>query len=208
MKRLHNLGLKTVRLPLGATPSSHHVPILVSKSIETKSRVIVVFCETVQDLGIWAYRTVHKEGINIGSAVNFVTAALGNDGETGQVDGQRANGNDDEKPGIILTNPGQLIWHEKSQTAMNIRSWRALPRRYAVDPPKKMTFNNKIPRNYNWRDHITCVFEDVLTNLVSKNAKIDMIGVSEGGSIALQYLSEHCKYLLSSPDVFPRLTYD
>lgn len=199
MKRLHNLGLETIRLPLGATSSSQHVPILVSKSIKTKSRVIVVFCESVQDLGIWAYRTITKEGINIGSAVDFVTAAHGLDDKTGRAGEQNGNGNDDEKLGIILTNPGQLIWHQKTQTAMNIRSWRALPRRYAVDPPKKMTFNNKIPGNHNWRDHITYVFEDVLTNLIPKKTKIDIIGVSEGGSVALEYLAGHCKSFFPAP---------
>lgn len=180
-----------MRLPVGASPKSQHVPILATSSLETQSRVIVVFGEPVQDLGIWAYRAIGgDEGINAGSAVDFAKRVLGDPEE-----GKKAKVNNDETkatPGLILTNPGQLVWYCNGERAVSLPTWYALPRRYAVDPPMKMNIQNKIPGNETWQDHITYVFEEVLAKQVSKTAKIDIIGLAEGGLGAIRYLAEHC----------------
>ena len=194
LSRLQKLGLERLRLPIDASPHSPHVPILVSPSFDSSSRLIVIFGEPVQDLGIWAYRIVGHESINSGSAVDLVTAVLrGNDdGNEHTENGEAATGN---KPGLILTNPGQLVWHCAKERAISLPSWHALPRRSAVEPPMKMTFRNKIPGNESWQDHVTYVFEEVLGKIVSEDTKIDIIGLAEGGLGAIRYLAEHCKRL-------------
>jgi hypothetical protein len=56
----------------------------------------------------------------------------------------------------------------------------------------KMSIRNRIPGNETWQGHVTYVFEEVLAKLVSKDAKIDIIGLAEGGIAAIRYLAEHC----------------
>lgn len=188
LSRLHKLGLETLHLPITASPTSQNVPILATPFLQSQSRVIVVFGEPVQDLGIWAYRIIGKEGINIGSAVNFASAVIGSNG-----DGAEEADQTKQAPGLILTNPGQLVWRCETERAISLPTWHALPRRYAVEPPPKMGYRNKIPGNETWQDHITYVFEEVLGKIVPKNAKIDIVGLAEGGLGAIRYLAEHCK---------------
>ncbi|KAI9929242.1 hypothetical protein ASPWEDRAFT_103510 [Aspergillus wentii DTO 134E9] len=182
--RLQDLGLTTLRLPLSSTPNDPHVPIWVSPNLSTASRIVVVFGEPNQDLGIWAYRSIGTQGIHAGSAVSFANAVLG-----------RKNGGDQETSGdtaLVLANTGQLIWNCGSRRAVTHPSWIALPRRSAVDPPMTMSQRNKIPGNANWQEHVDCVFDEILGargKLVKADAKIDIIGLAEGGLGAIRYLA-------------------
>ncbi|KAL1886116.1 hypothetical protein Plec18167_000045 [Paecilomyces lecythidis] len=187
LSRLRDLGLSTLRLPLSAGPDDRHVPIMASSNLKTASHVIVVFGEPVQDLGIWAYRTIGSEGIDAGSAVAFAKSVLGynnpEDKEDRKVD-----------TALILANAGQLVWYNAGGRAITQTSWLALPKESAVDPLPRMTHRNKIPRNGNWEEHVQCVFEDVLKSrghLLSENAKIDIIGLAEGGLAAVTYLADN-----------------
>lgn len=58
-----------------------------------------------------------------------------------------------------------------------------------------MSQRNKIPGNERWQEHVECVFEEVLAargKLVRTDAKIDVVGVAEGGLAAIRYLSMDC----------------
>ncbi|GIJ99333.1 hypothetical protein Aspvir_001463 [Aspergillus viridinutans] len=181
--RLRSLGLTTIRLPLSSGPKDPHVPIWVSANLARASRVIVVFGEPIQDLGIWAYRTVGTEGINAGSAVAFARAILGQKSGAGFKDADTA---------LLLANTGQLIWHCGSSRAVTQQTWLALPRSSAVDAPLTMTRRNKIPSNQDWQEHVACVFDEILSargRLVREDVKIDIIGLSEGGLGAIRYLA-------------------
>ncbi|OAT03747.1 hypothetical protein BDBG_00436 [Blastomyces gilchristii SLH14081] len=211
ISRLLNLGLETLRLPIGAAANSQHVSILTSPAFQSQPRLIVVFGDPTQDLGIWAYRVISKKGINIGSAVNFATAVVGDSSsspmgseyQTANTNVANSSKNQDQKQsqdnwsnsrtgtGLILTNPGQLVWHCGKEQAISLPMWHALPRRSAVEPPMRMTFRNKIPGNETWQDHITYVFEEVLGKLAAPDVKIDVIGLAEGGLGAVRYLAEH-----------------
>lgn len=182
LSRLHSLGLEVLRLPVGAPSKSQHVPILVSPSLETKSRVIIVFGEPSQDLGVWAYRTIGHEGINIGSAVDFATAILKGSEDV-----------DASSTGLILANPGQLVWYCGGERAVSLPTWNAIPKASAVDPPLRMSYRNYIPGSENWREHINYVFEEVLGKMTSTDSRIDIIGLAEGGLGAIQYLSKNCR---------------
>ncbi|KAH1998596.1 hypothetical protein KXV80_005565 [Aspergillus fumigatus] len=181
--RLRNLGLTTIRLPLTSGPKDPHVPIWASANLACASRVIVVFGEPIQDLGIWAYRTVGTEGVDAGSAVAFARAVLGPN---------CAAGFKDADTDLLLANTGQLIWHCGSSRAVTHQTWLALPRSSAVDAPLMMTRRNKIPLNQDWQEHVACVFDEILSargRLVREDAKIDIIGLSEGGLGAMRYLA-------------------
>lgn len=178
LSRLRSLGLITLRLPLTARPTDAHVPILISKNLSTASRVIVVFGEPIQDLGIWAYRTLSSDGIEVGSAVQFARAVLGQ-----------------KDTALVLANTGQLVWHCGSGRAMTLTSWHCVPRKSAVDPPLVMTRRNKIPGNGDWQEHIQYVFEEILAargRLVRADAKIGVVGLDDGGLGVIRYLGSNC----------------
>lgn len=191
LERLHDLGLQTLRLPLGVHEKSAHVPILVSPDLEKKSRVIVVFGEPTQDLGIWSYRTVGNDTIGKGSVIDFVKGVLATksplpNGET-------------ETPGLVLANCGQLVWWCRGEQAISLATWACLPKKSLVDPPPKMTERNQIPGHGHWNEHIEYIFKTVLTKVASPKAKIDIIGIEEGSLSAVEYLSDHCMTSSSSP---------
>ncbi|RAH52849.1 Arb2 domain-containing protein [Aspergillus piperis CBS 112811] len=177
LSRLRNLGLITLRLPLTARPTDAHVPILISKNLSTATRVIVAFGEPIQDLGIWAYRTLSSDGIEVGSAVQFARAVL-----------------DQKDTALVLANTGQLVWHCGSGQAMTLTSWHCVPRKSAVDPPLVMTRRNKIPGNGDWQEHIQYVFEEILAargRLVRPDAKIGVVGLDDGGLGVIRYLGSN-----------------
>ncbi|KAL4952328.1 Arb2 domain-containing protein [Aspergillus filifer] len=199
--RLRTLGLVTLRLPLTSVPNKPHVPMLVSHNLVKASKIIIVFGEPVQDLGIWAYRTVSAESINAGSAVNFAKAVLyPNDAHTytnthgAEYAHPTSNGRILSPKGdtaLVLANTGQLYWHCGMSKAMTYSTKLALPRASAVDPPLAETTRNKIPGHENWEDHVSSVFEEILNargRLVNIDAKIQVIGASEGGKAVVRYL--------------------
>jgi len=178
------MGLETTRLPLGTPEDQNHVPILVSKGIESKSRIVVVFGERNQDLGVFSYRVIGDSGLTVGSALEFANAVL-----YGPIPGPSQ-----DAPGLVITNPGQLLWYRGGQRAVTRANWANLPRPSAVHDALKIDENkNKIPGNRDYVEHIQYVFENVLGSMTHKDASFDIIGLEYTGAAVLEYLSEHCK---------------
>ncbi|KAI5288769.1 hypothetical protein KEM54_004892 [Ascosphaera aggregata] len=169
------------------TVTMPHVPILVTPSIFTNKRVIVVFGDPTQDLGIWACRIINQQTINSGSAVDFAKEVLQQEKEGG---GQ--NDDDDKsRPGLLIANLGQLTWYCHGQKAVSLATWEALPRESAVEPSRKMTARNVIPQNKTWNEHVDYIFREVLGKMVPQTTKFDVIGVAEGCIGTVNYLSEN-----------------
>ena len=71
--RLEKQGLQKVLLPLGATLTDRHVPIFATPDLKSKSRIVVIFGEPSQDLGVIAGRIANGPGgIDQGSMVSVV----------------------------------------------------------------------------------------------------------------------------------------
>ncbi|RAK77185.1 uncharacterized protein BO72DRAFT_468754 [Aspergillus fijiensis CBS 313.89] len=196
--RLRDLGLVNLHLPLRAKTKEAHVPIMVSRNLSTASHIIVVFGEPIQDLGIWAYRSVGCDGVDAGSLVSFARAVL----RQGRADSNSGSGdsdNDDSttnmpNTALVLANTGQLVWHCASGQAITLVRWQHMPRASAVDPPPEMSPRNQIPGHEYWQRHVNRVFEDILSargRLVRPDARISIVGASEGGLGALRYLNRN-----------------
>ena len=70
--RLEKQGLQKVLLPLGATLTDRHVPIFATPDLKSKSRIVVIFGEPSQDLGVIAGRIANGPGgIDQGSMVSL-----------------------------------------------------------------------------------------------------------------------------------------
>ncbi|KAI1324455.1 hypothetical protein F5Y16DRAFT_305577 [Xylariaceae sp. FL0255] len=93
--RLEGQGLKKITLPLPSTPTDgdktsdtdpkpigtstkptdKHVPIFISDNLAAKSRIVLIFGETHQDLGVLAQRVIGGPGgVTKGSMVSIVAA--------------------------------------------------------------------------------------------------------------------------------------
>ena len=192
-KRLSDVGLTTYRLPLGATETERHVPVLLSPNVATKQRVIVVFGERGLEAGIFSYRVIGDEGINTGSAVDFVKSIL-------QGPRSDASGSfhemplEGQTPGIVIANPGQLYWHRGGKRAVTWSEWQGLPRQSAVHEAYRVDeTKNKIPGNGDYEDHIISVFNDVLEETLAEDAEIDIIALEQTGAAVMQYLANNCE---------------
>ncbi|EXJ92498.1 hypothetical protein A1O3_01050 [Capronia epimyces CBS 606.96] len=180
--RLFKLGLETIRLPLGANEVDAHVPILVSKDIANKDRVIVFFGERHAEPGILSWRVIGEEGIKFGSLLEFVTAVMFAPTPTAQ----------DTAPGIIIANPCQLLWYRGESRAVSVQEWLNLPRLSAVHEAFRVDeIKNKISGNRDYKEHISHLFDQVLPRLTKKEAKLDVIGLEYPGSAVVEYLSLH-----------------
>jgi hypothetical protein len=176
-----DLGLSVVRLPLGAEETEKHVPIFISENIREKKRVIILFYDHSEDLGIFAYRIVGgRGGINKGSAVNFVK----------YVQSLPSNPENDSSPGIVLANMGQLLWYRRGKRAVTWKTWNSLPQRNAVSGPLRMDpVENRIPGNANPTEHLNYIFNYVVKDLLDPMAVLDVIGVSDGANEVVQFLN-------------------
>lgn len=176
---LHTRFLKYVnitRLPLSASPTDPHVPIYTSPNLSTASRVIVYFGEEMQDLGVFALRTISQVTIASGSALDFVAAIQ--------------SSSTAEKPvGVIIANMGQLLWYRRGKRAVTRATWVGLPRKTGIsqqliiDPEK-----NRVPGNEDLAAHTKYVFDYVISRMVNPAAKLDIVGIGEGAQETVSYL--------------------
>ena len=212
MDRLEKLGLMTLRIPLSARPDKPHLPILTTPDVSKKDRVIVYFGEPCQDLGIFAYRTVGTECIHRGSIQDFVDkihagcASVDIHKAVNRLDGvENSHGEDigkrqstvqkqTEIPGLIVANPGQLVWHCAGKKAMTLSSWQCLPRKTAVHEVMRIDpVRNRIPGNEDVDKHVAYMFETVLPTLTRKNVQVDVIAMEWTSYAVVRYLNTKCK---------------
>ncbi|KAK1976109.1 Arb2 domain-containing protein [Colletotrichum cereale] len=188
--RLGKEGMEKVLLPIGTQPAYPHVPIVTSANLATASRVVVVFGEPSQDLGIMALRVVNGPGgINKGSMVSVVR----------DIARQTSSASDPSAPGIILANTGELWWWPEGKKALSPTSALAAPRKSMVHHGR--AFNprlHSIPENESPEAHVRYILDEVLPTLVPSRARLDIVGIGLG--------ADHATRALDNPDTWSVLS--
>lgn len=65
IQRLEDMGMKKVLLPVGAAPDEPHLPILISKDLETSKKILILSPDSSGgNLGIWGIRQIQQDTIN------------------------------------------------------------------------------------------------------------------------------------------------
>ncbi len=171
-------------LPLGTSdPEKPHVPIFASGDLVKKSRVVLIFGQSVQDLGIIAHRVIGgRGGVNQGSMVSIIQV----------LKSQASSPTDSAPPGIIIANPGQTWWWPEGKRALDPSSRHAVPMASAVNwgrfyNPKK----NAIRENRSPAEHIQSIFEKVVPSMVDEKAMLDIIAVGDAADFAEVYLDQN-----------------
>ncbi|KAK3330604.1 Arb2 domain-containing protein [Apodospora peruviana] len=175
-------GLKKVMLPLGTVdPAQPHVDICVSSHLDTRSRVVLVLGESVQEFGFIASRVMGGPGgINKGSMVGLVQ----------ELKKQQASATDSTAPGVILANPGELWWWPEGKRALSPSLRHGIPMTSAVHLGRYYEPNrNAIPENRTPAEHVRYIFDKVVPAMVPVSAKIDVIAVGDVAEEVEAYLN-------------------
>jgi hypothetical protein len=192
--------METIRLPFGAEEGQPHVPILVSRGLQEKSRVLIVFGSRNEDLGIWCFRRLGANGCSISVSPVLTDHLRDTRSDSDSLKDGSAIGlvhsyhsSETEAPGVIIANPGQLLWHRRGKCAVTFNTWNSMPRKSAVSREYRIDdTKNRIPGNQDPERHIQYVFNEVVKKLVSENARLDILATA-GGMEVLRFLDDNCE---------------
>ncbi|GME27882.1 Ribosomal protein S14 [Neofusicoccum parvum] len=96
-------------------------------------------------------------------------------------------------PGLVVLNPGQLLYSYRLDKAVTKQSWDSQPLKSGIDPvPKIDPAFNKIKDNRTVDEHVKTSFDKILKNpeWVSPEANIYFVGLGNGGDALLRVLSK------------------
>lgn len=143
--------------------------------------MLILFGARDRELGILSHRVIGEEGVKIGSIQDLVKAAVT----------RSAGIAEDDVPGIIVANPGQLIWYRGGGRAVGYSEYYSLPRQTAVHEAFRIDpIRNRVPDNTNYAEHVRYILETVIPRMTQANAKFDIIGLEYTGDAAVQFLAE------------------
>lgn len=188
--RLEALGLQKTILPQGTPTSSPHVPIFVSSNIHEAQRIIVLFGESAQDLGIVAHRVIGGPGgVTKGSILSVVRAIQ----EAVDVDVC-------DSVGIVVANPGQLWWWPEGGRGLTMSGRFAVPMQSAVHYGRPYDARlNAIPGHETVGRHVGSVFEEVLGRVVRRDAKLAVVAVTDVADEVERYLDDEERWKVWGP---------
>ncbi|KAJ5209060.1 hypothetical protein N7449_003439 [Penicillium cf. viridicatum] len=176
--RLLGMGMHFMKIPKG---SKRQIPIMVSGNVTTAPRVVVFFGEIVEDLGVFSYRDACDDGISFGSILGFAKGLLGENSQ-------------DSPNALILANAGQTVWYNSGWFAMTADSVQGQHRSSAVERKRPLDARNVIGDG-SIGEHVENVFHQVLMRGNFRvGARIDIIGMSEGGHAAMTYLKNQWSF--------------
>ncbi|KAK3700376.1 hypothetical protein LTR37_015987 [Vermiconidia calcicola] len=217
MKMLEKMGVKETFLwgedgaeISNAKPTAPNVTILTTNLDELKAKkdVVVVIGDHNGDAGIWAYRHFLGEGgVDGGSAVGLVKKLkdvglegyLGKDFKKYVTEYEARHAfekeyptmavKEEDVPGMIILNPGQLLYSPKKNKSMSYASWRARERptalsaSYVIDP-----ISNRVAGHGTADEHIDTVLTHVVSNIVAPDAKLYVVCVSDGAERFVKWM--------------------
>lgn len=183
----------------------------MSKDLCEANRVVVLFGEGLQQLGVLAHRVISGQGgVDEGSVVSLVKALLGsknkNDSNNNGEAAATENDTETTKTGVILANTGERWWWPQGQRALAHRDSLGVKMKSCVH--KTGSFNpaiNLIPGSEDVGAHVRSVFERVLANdddhdkeqeeeqvsFVAPGARIQIIAVGEAATAVETYLDQN-----------------
>ncbi|KAK5131273.1 hypothetical protein LTR08_001178 [Meristemomyces frigidus] len=214
LDRLAEKGVKQIYVNgdgfVVSKPEGPHTTILATEPsvLKEKRDVVVVVNEHMQDLGIWSYRLLMREGgINAGSAVGLVEklqawgSGNGTQGPVSAIktalqklklDGaadDASHGDKLDAPGVIILNPGQLIYSHALNTSMAQSTWMARPRATALDDHIRIDpIHNRVPGHETPEAHVYSTFEHIISRLTHDGARLYVVALGEGGEALVNYL--------------------
>ena len=101
-------------------------------------------------------------------------------------------------PGLIVLNTGQLLFSHKLNQALSNRSWTALTRKSIThDLVKIHEVENRVEGHRTAAEHIKTVFDTVVKNpdFVSPEAEVFVVAIENGVERLIEVLNKDCEYV-------------
>ncbi|KAK4609851.1 hypothetical protein CLAFUW4_14437 [Fulvia fulva] len=192
-------------------PSEAHITLLATEvsKLRTKRDVIIVVGEEAagkQDAGIWAYRALMNEGgMEKGSAVGLAkmlveqakgAAAREDDSKGGSEEDLvtstaklSTTDNDDDTMGVVIFNPGQLLYSYSENKSMSQVTWVGRQRDSALDLQYEISEKyNKVPGHRTPHRHLEQAFHNTILDLVNDEAHLYIIAIGDSAEHTIEIL--------------------
>ena len=176
-ERLLGLGLCKVPLPLDTPESVPHVPVFMSPDLEDRSRIVVIFGEPVQDLGVLAGRVANGAGgLDKGSMVSVVHELQ-----------SQVSAADNLPPAIVIANPGQLCWWPEGERPLTAIGSSAVPLPSLVHSGKRYNGETRVLGHSTPEEHVGSVFNMLKQKMVPPT-RIDVISIGQSCELVMRFL--------------------
>ena len=183
------------------------VKILCSSGItETKNQeVCVVVGDSKLDLGISSRKgSTTESGLYMGSLLGLVSRLRHGARRTDDDDEGRwvADQPESDLPGIIILNPGELLWSHELKECMSSTTWQdrglqhAFSSQYKVDEDQ-----NRVPRHEDPASHVKTCLAWFLDVFEGHNIKLNIITVGDASEHVLAYLNDVYASKKANPDL-------
>lgn len=187
-------------------PAVPSVKILVSRQISVLERkeVYLIIGDSKQDLAIWSRKTVLGEGgITHGSVIKVVSELRSRKMSTGGpgfptddtaqkvAEKQATHPSEFDLPGIIILNPGELLYSHKEQDCMSSATWQDQKREHGFSDQYKITeAYNTVRGHKNSGEHIETFLREFIGDLMGPKTRLNIIAVGDASEGVLSYLNK------------------
>ncbi|KAF2214295.1 hypothetical protein CERZMDRAFT_95571 [Cercospora zeae-maydis SCOH1-5] len=173
-------------------PDGPNLSLLTTQVSELvhKRDIIIVIGESDQDCGVWAWRIVQRGGGMNGGSLTGLAGKVMEQVEASTGGGvacltpdkdMQSNEQKAKAPGIIVLNPGQLLYSHDLGRCLTVASWQSRPRPTAISGPFKIEpKHNFIPGHENPHKHVKTVFQRILPQIISEKARLHVIAIGDG----------------------------
>ncbi|KAF4310359.1 Ribosomal protein S14 [Botryosphaeria dothidea] len=96
-------------------------------------------------------------------------------------------------PGLVVLNPGQLLYSHRMDKALTKQSWDSQPLESGIHPIRRIHPDfNKIEGHRTVDEHVKSSFENIVNNpeWVAPDANIYVVGIGNGGDAVLRVLNK------------------
>ncbi|PNP58865.1 hypothetical protein THARTR1_01113 [Trichoderma harzianum] len=158
------------------------MPIFVTPNLDTKFRIVIIFGEPTQELGLIAGRVANGAGgINEGSMVSVVRALAS----------QRSSSDDGSPPGVVLANMSQTYFWPQEKRAITVLASSFLPLPSLLHKGvRHVPALNDIPGNEDPVQHVKYIFGEVLCSMANDKALLDVIAIGDSCEIVEKFLDD------------------
>lgn len=177
-ERLEAQGLQKIPLPLGTPASEPHVPVFTTPDLASKSRIVLIFGEPTQMLGLIAGRVANGPGgIEKGSMVSVVR----------EIQKQACSKTDPSPPGIIIANPGEVYWWLEGSRSLTVSDSASIPLPSLVHSGRQYVKENIVSGHETSERHVEAVFS-TLSAMMKSDTKISLVAIGQSCDLIMKFL--------------------
>jgi hypothetical protein len=176
-------------------PTSPAVRVLSSPFYDNhkKEEVYMIVGDSKQDLGVLSRKAVLTEvGISNGSVLGLVEALRGGAKSAGSGSGPSvvARAPESDPPGIVILNPGELLWSYKTQECMSAIAWQDRKRENGFSDQYKISeVYNRIPGHHTPATHVKNCLQTFVELMAGPSTRLNIIAVGDGSEHLIAYLN-------------------